>query len=148
MHGCLISAIRLLGHDAPIAQEQGQVCQRGFTDRDGIGCSCLSAHFHPSQTFVDRTTAYTTAELGGASGASVNIVSKSGSNLLHGRLYGFFRNDAMDARDPFAFGSALARGQTFDPALSDSVAPAIKNSFSREQFGGTIGSFSSRQPLR
>ncbi len=79
------------------------------------------------------------AELGGASGASINIVSKSGNNLLHGSLYGFFRNDIMDARDPFAFGSALAKGQTFDPTLPDSVAPAVKNGLSREQFGGTIG---------
>src|SRR5512132_3755749 len=33
------------------------------------------------------------AELGGASGASINIVSKSGTNLLHGSFYGFFRDD-------------------------------------------------------
>jgi hypothetical protein len=79
------------------------------------------------------------AELGGASGASINIVSKSGSNLAHASIYGFFRNDVMDARDPFALGSALAKGQTFDPALPDSVAPAVKNSLGREQFGGTIG---------
>src|SRR2546428_13703523 len=41
-----------------------------------------------------------TAELGGASGASINIVSKSGSNQMHGSLYSFFRNDAMDASNP------------------------------------------------
>src|SRR5258706_10120580 len=43
------------------------------------------------------------AELGGAGGASINIVSKSGTNDLHGSLFGFFRNDSMDARKPFAF---------------------------------------------
>src|SRR5690348_10145297 len=48
-----------------------------------------------------------TAELGGASGAAINIVSKSGGNDLHGSLYGFFRNDALDARNPFAFSQAL-----------------------------------------
>jgi len=41
------------------------------------------------------------ADLGGASGASINIVTKYGTNNLHGGLYGFFRNDAMDARNPF-----------------------------------------------
>src|SRR5215467_865126 len=48
------------------------------------------------------------AALGGASGASVNIVTKSGTNTLHGTLYGFFRDDALDARDPFAFTQALS----------------------------------------
>ncbi|MGH9569114.1 MAG: carboxypeptidase regulatory-like domain-containing protein, partial [Candidatus Angelobacter sp.] len=43
------------------------------------------------------------ADLGGASGASINIVSKSGSNNVHGTLFGFFRNDAMDAANPFSF---------------------------------------------
>jgi Carboxypeptidase regulatory-like domain len=34
------------------------------------------------------------AQLGGASGASINIVTKSGTNTLHGGLFAFFRNDA------------------------------------------------------
>jgi len=79
------------------------------------------------------------AELGGASGASVNIISKSGSNAAHGSLYGFFRNDALDARDPFAFSQALQPGQTFDPAAPDSQSLPVKNSLSRQQFGGTAG---------
>jgi hypothetical protein len=76
------------------------------------------------------------AELGGASGASINIVSKSGTNNVHGGVYGFFRNDAMDARNPFAFSPALVPGQPF--SLTAQGQP-IKNSLSRQQFGGTIG---------
>ena len=75
------------------------------------------------------------AELGSASGASVNIVTKSGSNIVHGGLYGFFRNSAMDARDPFAFTPALSPGQF---SLTASGAPT-KNSLNRQQFGGTLG---------
>jgi len=60
-----------------------------------------------------------TAELGGAGGASINIVSKSGSNQIHGSLYGFFRNDVFDAADPFAFSQALQPGATFNPAQPD-----------------------------
>ena len=79
------------------------------------------------------------ADLGGASGASLNIVSKSGTNDVHGDLFGFFRNDAFDARNPFAVTPALAPGQVFNPALPDVHGAATKDSLSREQFGGTVG---------
>jgi hypothetical protein len=79
------------------------------------------------------------ADLGGASGAAINIVSKSGTNELHGSLYGYFRNDAMDAADPFARRQALQAGQIFDPTQPDSQGQPAKNSLSRYQFGGTAG---------
>ncbi|MGA8012509.1 MAG: TonB-dependent receptor [Candidatus Acidiferrales bacterium] len=75
------------------------------------------------------------ADLGGASGASLNIVSKSGSNDLHGSLYGFFRNDVLDARDPFSFGPALPPGGF----SFDAQGLPVKNSLNRQQFGGTLG---------
>ena len=79
------------------------------------------------------------AELGSATGASINIVTKSGSNSPHGTVYGFFRNDALDAQNPFSFSQALRQGQTFNPANSDSVGSPIKDSLSRQQFGGAVG---------
>src|ERR671924_1215665 len=79
------------------------------------------------------------ADLGGASGASINIVSKSGTNEAHGGLYSYFRNDAMDARDPFAFSQALQPGQVFNPLASDTAGSPIKNSLARYQYGGTLG---------
>ncbi|HKX30318.1 MAG TPA: carboxypeptidase regulatory-like domain-containing protein [Blastocatellia bacterium] len=42
------------------------------------------------------------AEFGRASGGVINIVSKSGSNELHGNLYDYFRNERLDARNVFA----------------------------------------------
>src|SRR6267143_2216759 len=79
------------------------------------------------------------AELGGASGATINIVSKTGTNRLHGSLYGFFRNDVFDAADPFAFSQALQPGATFNPAQPDTQGKNVKNSLSRQQYGGTLG---------
>src|SRR6202140_3562378 len=79
------------------------------------------------------------AELGGASGATINIISKSGTNEPHGSLYGYFRNDAMDAADPFARKQALQAGQIFDPTQPDSQGQPTKNSLTRYQFGGTAG---------
>ncbi|HVR22374.1 MAG TPA: TonB-dependent receptor [Candidatus Polarisedimenticolia bacterium] len=79
------------------------------------------------------------ADLGSATGASINIVSKSGTNNVHGSVYGFFRNDAMDAQNPFSFSQALAAGQTFNPASPDSTGSPIKDTLSRQQFGGALG---------
>lgn len=79
------------------------------------------------------------AELGGASGATINIVSKSGTNNVHGTLFAFFRNDVMDAANPFSTSQALQPGQTFNPAAPDSTGTHIKDSLSRQQFGGSIG---------
>ena len=76
------------------------------------------------------------AELGAASGASINIVSKSGTNDVHGTIYGFFRNDVMDARNPFAFTNALTPGQPF--SFNATSQPA-KNGLNRQQFGMTLG---------
>jgi hypothetical protein len=79
------------------------------------------------------------ADLGAATGASINIVTKSGTDNTHGTLYGFFRNDAMDAANPFSFSQALQPGQTFDPANPDTFGSPIKDTLSRQQFGGTLG---------
>jgi Carboxypeptidase regulatory-like domain/TonB dependent receptor len=44
------------------------------------------------------------AEFGRAGGGLINIVSKSGSNRFNGSVFAFMRNQALDARNPFAFG--------------------------------------------
>src|SRR5262245_44026959 len=79
------------------------------------------------------------ADLGGASGASINIVSKSGSNDKHGSAFGFFRNQGLDARNPFAFSQALAPGQAFNPAAADVTGAPVKDQLNRQQLGGSFG---------
>ena len=61
------------------------------------------------------------AEFGRSSGATVNIVTKSGTNQIHGSAFEYFRNDALGARNFF--------NTTDQP----------KNSFSNNQYGGSIG---------
>jgi hypothetical protein len=43
-----------------------------------------------------------TAEFGRASGGFVNIVTDSGTNEFSGKIYGFLRNQRLDARNPLA----------------------------------------------
>jgi hypothetical protein len=60
------------------------------------------------------------AEFGRNSGAVVNVVTKSGTNELHGSFYEFFRNDVLNSK-AFTF------------------TPAPKPGFKQNQFGGTLG---------
>lgn len=105
---------------------------------DDSGGVRLTASQDAVQEFQVNRSNYT-AELGGASGATINIVTKSGTNDLHGSLYSYFRNSAMDARDPFAFSQALQPGEVFNPLAPDTVGAPIKNSLSRYQYGGSVG---------
>ena len=78
-------------------------------------------------------------ELGSASGASINLVTRSGTNRVRGNLFSFFRNDALDTRDPFAYSPALALDPTFSNFNLTATGKPIKNSLSRQQFGGALG---------
>ncbi len=78
------------------------------------------------QEFQVNRTNYS-AEHGSARGGVVNIVTKSGSNDLHGSVFGFFRHQTLDAADPFALsydGTSLKR---------------VKPDANRQQYGATIG---------
>src|SRR6185369_66309 len=58
-----------------------------------------------SEEVIDQFQVVTSggiAEFGRASGGVVNILTKSGTNDLRGSLYGFFRNQRFDARNPIA----------------------------------------------
>ena len=61
------------------------------------------------------------AEYGRNSGGIVNIITKSGTNELHGSVFEYFRNNALDARNFF------------------NARPGAQNSFHNNQFGGSIG---------
>src|ERR1700704_2724015 len=58
------------------------------------------------------------AEYGRNSGAVVNVVTKSGTNLFHGNVYEYFRNKVLNAQGYFN---------------------TVKPQFNQNQFGGTFG---------
>jgi len=58
------------------------------------------------------------SEIGGSAGGALSIVTKSGTNDLHGSAFAFFRDDSMRAQGELE---------------------KQKNDYSRQQLGGTIG---------
>ncbi len=68
------------------------------------------------------------AEYGRNSGSVVNIITKSGTNHVHGSAFEFLRNDAMDARNYF--------NRSIDPGTG---LPVKKTAFRNNQFGGSLG---------
>ena len=69
-----------------------------------------------------------TAEYGGSRGGVMNIVTKGGTNDLHGTAFGFFRNQVFDATNPF------------DVVLNaNNTLTRVKPDTSRQQFGATLG---------
>jgi Carboxypeptidase regulatory-like domain len=109
----------------------------GGEANDDTGGVRLNVSQDAVQEFEINRSNYS-ADLGSASGASVNIVTRTGSNDMHGSLFGFFRSDAMDARDPFAFSPALSLDPTFTNFGLNAVGSPVENSLSRQQFGGTL----------
>ncbi len=61
------------------------------------------------------------AEYGRNSGAVINIITRSGSNQLHGTAFEFLRNNFFDARNYF------------------DRSPAPQSEFRNNQFGGSLG---------
>ena len=59
-------------------------------------------------------------EYGRSNGGTVMVIGKSGSNQLHGSLFEFFRNEALNARNLFA-------------------QPGPTPEFRRNQYGATLG---------
>ena len=72
------------------------------------------------QEFEVLTHSYD-ASFGRSAGGQINVVLKSGTNDVHGSVYGFFRNAALDARNFF-----VPSGEP-DPE------------YRRQQFGGSVG---------
>ncbi|HEY4360041.1 MAG TPA: carboxypeptidase regulatory-like domain-containing protein [Bryobacteraceae bacterium] len=76
---------------------------------DGVDATSIRNQTQKSRLLVSTdaiaefrvNTAMYTAEEGGAPAGQIEVVSKTGSNVLHGSLFEYLRNSATDARTPF-----------------------------------------------
>ena len=97
---------------------------------NGVDANSMGTNSAPSlsvpapetiQEFKVQTSLYD-ATFGRSGGGNIQAVTKSGTNQYHGGVYEYFRNDALNANDPFLKGDGVAR-------------PVLK----RNVFGGLIG---------
>ena len=71
-------------------------------------------------------------EYGRAMGGVVNIVTKSGTNETHGNIFGYLRDSAIQARNPFSV-TVVPNAQTGFTAVP------VKQAYTRVQAGLTLG---------
>jgi hypothetical protein len=86
-----------------------------------------TAPFHPSPDAVSEFEVQTgtySAQYGAYLGVHLNLISKSGTNELHGALWEFFRNDKLDAKN-------------FFQSVASPKAPLRQNQFGFE-IGGPV----------
>ncbi|MDE3105581.1 MAG: TonB-dependent receptor [Acidobacteriota bacterium] len=81
-----------------------------------------------TQEFSVQTSNYS-AEYGQNAGAVVNVITKSGSNQIHGDLFEYNRNAVFNAANYFGY----AKATPSSPLLK------TRDPLKRNQFGGTIG---------
>jgi Carboxypeptidase regulatory-like domain len=88
---------------------------------DGWGGVVYVPSVDAVQEFKIQTNSFT-AQYGWSTGNVINVVTKTGTRSLHGDVYEFFRNDALDANGYFNNFSGLPRA-----------------ALHRNQFGGSLG---------
>ena len=113
--------------DGASVQSYSEQLEWGQTNVDGvtmIGDRHAYVNLYPSTDAIQEfevISANAEAQNVGAAGDITNIQLKSGTNNFHGDVFEYFRNTALDARNFFI------------------PAPAPKQVYRQNQFGGTVG---------
>ena len=98
------------------------VTVNGIDNKDStVGGPVMQLPLEAVEEFAISTQRFSAAN-GRSEGAAVNMITKSGTNSYHGSLFGFFRDQALNAIDTI---SAEGSGQ--------------KPPYSRQFFGGSVG---------
>jgi outer membrane receptor protein involved in Fe transport len=101
------------------------VTVNGVDNKDNtVGGPVMQLPLEAVQEFQISTQRFS-AENGRSEGAAINMITKQGTNALHGSVFGYFRDAALDTDEKVPDGTGGS-----SPAHPD---------YSRQQFGGSIG---------
>src|ERR1700740_3429403 len=101
------------------------VTVNGVDNKDNtVGGPVMQLPLEAVQEFVISTQRFSAVN-GRSEGAAINMITKSGTNLYHGSIFGYFRDTNLntDEKDPNGTGGTT----TSHP------------SYTRQQFGGSVG---------
>ncbi|MBK6589177.1 MAG: TonB-dependent receptor [Acidobacteria bacterium] len=119
-----------LGRGDATISVNGQRTTSNSVKINGIDANSIGTNSTPNiavpatdslQEFIVQTSLYD-ASNGRNSGGSIEAVTRSGSNEVHGNAYYFLRNKSLNANEPFIKARGLERPEA-----------------TRNQFGGTLG---------
>jgi len=101
------------------------VTVNGVDNKDNtVGGPVMQLPLEAVQEFQISTQRFS-AENGRSEGAAINMITKQGTNLYHGSVFGFFRNTNLntDEKDP----------------NGDGTTSKSHPDYTRQQFGGSVG---------
>jgi hypothetical protein len=87
---------------------QGQTSNGGIPALSSVGSTASLVSLDAVQEFRLQSAAYS-PEYGREAGGQITLVTRSGTNLFHGTVFDYFRNDVLDANDWFADSVGLAK---------------------------------------
>ena len=119
-----------IGRNSPNFSVNGARVTQNSYQVNGVDANNISAHDFanvavPAEETITEVKVQTSmydASVSGAGGGSIELITSSGTNGLHGNLYEYFQNTALNANDPNLKAVGLGR-------------PALK----RNVYGATVG---------
>jgi outer membrane receptor protein involved in Fe transport len=108
------------------------VTVNGVDNKDNtVGGPVMQLPLEAVQEFQISTQRFSAIN-GRSEGAAINMITKSGTNLYHGSVFGYFRNTNLntDEKDPTGVGPTPAHPNGSIPTHPD---------YTRQQFGGSLG---------
>jgi hypothetical protein len=107
----------------------------GVANGENASLFKLQASLENVQEFRVESSGYP-AEFGTGTGGQVSVITKSGTNSVHGSVFEYLRNDRFDAANYFD-SQRNADGSVIAAAGSASTIP--KSPLKLNQFGGSVG---------